>query len=186
MVLDFQGNQMAVSIGCQIFTKRKWLLKSRVISIHISNLPGPFFLSTVAGFKGEADEITVAASCFSWCLALEFQLGFSFVIFQEQGIDTNDYPPGAVSELCDELYEDGGRKEPVNAGCVGMRVFLSCRCLSANVFFKKKQVFLADVIVQLLGPMVVFLFVHFHSYVQKIPISTNIGFKWVAKNHQLE
>jgi hypothetical protein len=24
---------------------------------------------------------------------------------QEQGIDTNDYPPGAISELCDELYE---------------------------------------------------------------------------------
>ena len=105
-----------------------------------------FFLSTVAGFKGEADQITVAASCFSWWLALEFQLGFSLVIFQEQGIDTNDYPPGAVSELCDELYEDGGRKEPVNAGCVGMRVFLSqekhgfsCRCLSANVFFSKEK-----------------------------------------------
>lgn len=26
-------------------------------------------------------------------------------LLQEQGIDTNDYPPGAVSELCDELYE---------------------------------------------------------------------------------
>lgn len=26
-------------------------------------------------------------------------------LLQEQGIDTNDYPPGAISELCDELYE---------------------------------------------------------------------------------
>lgn len=26
---------------------------------------------------------------------------------QEHGIDTNDYPPEAISELCDELYEAG-------------------------------------------------------------------------------
>jgi len=68
--------------------------------------------------------------------AWEFQLGFfSFLqIPQEQGIDTNDYPPGAVSELCDELYEDSGKKR------VDMKILF--------FFDGDKHGFLADVSMQ--------------------------------------
>eukprot|EP00439_Symbiodinium_sp_Y106_P077483 s1836_g16.t1 len=64
-------------------------------------------------------------------------------LLQEHGIDTNDYPPGATAELCDELYESRYATLNIRAGHLVrniqiIKVWLCATILSVDYVLRSK------------------------------------------------